>query len=202
MRSELILRGLRFQERRNGDRDGTLGLDGERQCMHGPSFPLLVRRGRLIGVSLGIRSRWLFADSGLEIHTLAPDASVPQDPDLLANLVVTPSHVRGFIVPCMLLLCLVQPGILSRSDQPVHESPLRDRRTVDAGAGSDGYFTLFKDGVIHEVIQASRYKVDQLDTMSGLLATWKGICDGYSAAHFFASLRSGTSVKVTRIVAL
>lgn len=44
---------------------------------------------------------------------------------------------------------------------------------MDAGAGGDGYFTLFKDGVIHDVVQASRYKVDQLDAISNSLATWK-----------------------------
>lgn len=101
------------------------------------------RRGRKRLVRLvKVKSGQLFG-KGVEfnrvrsIRTLSTDTSVPQDADFLADLVMNVLHVLGDAAPLVLLLVFICICVFARGDEPIHDGPFGDRRSVDAGAGGD-----------------------------------------------------------------
>jgi hypothetical protein len=100
------------------------------------------------------------------IHTLSPYTSISENSDFLAGLVMVSNHIWGFIRPGSRLLTLILPSIVARGNEPIHDGPLCYRRAVNAGASADGNPALFQNGIIRQVVQASRQSVNQFKAIA------------------------------------
>jgi hypothetical protein len=70
-------------------------------------------------------------------------------------------------IPSFLFLGFVESGILARRDEPVHESPLGNWWAMNAGACCDRNIAICQNRMTHEMVQASRNRVNQFEAREG-----------------------------------